>query len=69
MDVKHRKLDKDEFTFRAEIQCRLVGKLLGEIDGLVDEYRKESTGHAALIQGPAQSVDELLKAIDEFLAS
>ena len=69
VDVKHRKLDKDEFTFRAEIECRLVGKLIGEIDGLLDEYKKESNGHAALIQGPAQSVDELLKAIEEFLAS
>ena len=69
VDVKHRKLDKDEFTFRAEIECRLVGKLIGEIDALLDEYRKESNGHAALIQGPAQSVDEHLKAIEEFLAS
>ena len=66
--MKQRKVDKDEFTFRAELECRLVGKLIEEIDGFLYECKKESNGRVGLIHGPTQSVDELLNNIDEFLA-
>ena len=68
MKKKIRKVDNDELTFRAEIERRMVSKLIEEIDGLLDENKKDSNGRVGLVHGPTQSVDELLIDIEEFLA-
>lgn len=67
---KIRKVDKDELTYRVEIECRLVGRLIEEIDSYLEEYKKENGGKPVwLIHRQTTSVDELLGEIDRLLCA